>query len=73
MGISTPASRESSSSTRARLGRLPAGMRAVASGAAAALLLMLAAGSTLTVVALLLDLGDAANVLSRLHPDTSSS
>ena len=62
-----------SSSTRALLGRLPAGLRAVASGAAAALLLMLAAGATLTVVALLLDLGDAANVLSRLHPDAAGA
>jgi len=62
-----------SRSTRARLGRLPAGVRAVASGALAALLLMIAAGSTLTVVALLLDLGEAANVLSRLHPDAAGA
>ncbi len=58
-----------SPATRALLGRLPAGVRAVSSGALAALTLMLAAGATLTVVALLLDLGEAANVLSRLHPD----
>lgn len=62
-----------SASTRAHLGRLPAGVRAVASGALAALLLMVAAGSTLTVVALLLDLGEAANVLSRLHPDAAGA
>lgn len=62
-----------SPSTRARLGRLPAGLRAVVSGSAAAMLLMLVAGSTLTVVALLLDLGEAANVLSRLHPDTAGA
>lgn len=62
-----------SASTRALLGHLPAGVRAVAAGALAALLLMVAAGSTLTVVALLLDLGEAANVLSRLHPDAAGA
>jgi hypothetical protein len=62
-----------SPSTRTLLGRLPAGVRAVTSGAVAALLLMVAAGSTLTVVALLLDLGEAANVLSRLHPDAAGA
>lgn len=62
-----------STSTRAALRRLPVAVRAVASGATAALLLMLAAGSVLTVVALLLDLGEAANVLSRLHPDAAGA
>jgi hypothetical protein len=37
------------------------------------LLLVLAAGATLVVVALLLDLGEAANVLSRLHPDAAGA
>jgi len=62
-----------SRSTRAAVGRLPAGVRAVTSGTLAACLLMLAAGSALTVVALLLDLGEAANVLSRLHPDAAGA
>jgi hypothetical protein len=62
-----------SASTRGALRRLPAGVRAVASGSLAAVLLMLAAGSVLTVVALLLDLGEAANVLSRLHPDVAGA
>lgn len=60
-------------STRALLCRLPAGVRAVGTGAVAGSLLMVAAGSTLTVVALLLDLGEAANVLSRLHPDAAGA
>lgn len=62
-----------SSSTRELLGRLPAGVRAVTFGAVAALLVVVAAGATLTVVALLLDLGEAANVLSRLHPDAAGA
>lgn len=62
-----------SRSTRAVLTRLPAGVRAVTSGALAASLLMVAAGSALTVVTLLLDLGEAANVLSRLHPDAAGA
>lgn len=62
-----------SASTRASLRRVPGAVRAVTSGAVAACLLMVAAGSTLTVVALLLDLGEAANVLSRLHPDAAGA
>jgi hypothetical protein len=62
-----------SPATRALLSRLPAGLRAVSCGALAALMLMVAAGSALTVVALLLDLGEAANVLSRLHPDAAGA
>lgn len=62
-----------SPATRALLGRLPTVLRAVACGAVAALMLMVAAGSALTVVALLLDLGEAANVLSRLHPDVAGA
>ncbi len=49
--------------------RLPDSVRAVVRGALAAVLLTFAAAATLVVVALLLDLGEAANVLSRLHTD----
>jgi hypothetical protein len=62
-----------SPATRALLGRLPVGVRAVSAGSLAALMLMVAAGAALTVVALLLDLGEAANVLSRLHPDAAGA
>ena len=51
--------------------RLPESLRAVVRGAVAAVLLTVAAGATLVVVALLLDLGEAANVLSRLHTDAA--
>ena len=53
--------------------RVPETVRAVALGAVSAVLLVLAAGSALVVVALLLDLGEAANVLSRLHPDAAGA
>jgi hypothetical protein len=49
--------------------RLPESLRAVVRGALASVLLVLAAGALLVVAALLLDLGEAANVLSRLHTD----
>ncbi|QNN53736.1 DUF6350 family protein [Nocardioides mesophilus] len=55
----------------ALLDRVPAPLRAVAGGALACALLLLAAGSVLVVTRLLLDLGSAANVLSRLHTDTA--
>lgn len=58
---------------RARLADLPEAVRAVATGATAVVLLMLAAGSALVVTSLLLDLGEAANVLSRLHPDAAGA
>jgi hypothetical protein len=51
--------------------RLPDPVRAVASGAVATCLLLVVAASVLLTVALLLDLGAAANVLSRLHADVS--
>ncbi|MGZ8737383.1 MAG: cell division protein PerM [Nocardioides sp.] len=51
--------------------RVPETVRAVLGGALAVVLLFLVAGSTLVVAALLLDLGEAANVLSRLHPDAA--
>lgn len=47
----------------------PTWARTVLTGSLTAALLLLAAGAVLVVVALLLDLGTAANVLSRLHPD----
>jgi hypothetical protein len=50
---------------------VPAYVRAVAVGAVAAVLLLVAASSVLLAVALLGDLGTAANVLSRLHADVS--
>ncbi len=53
--------------------RVPETVRAVAVGALSVLLLVLAAGAALVVVALLLDLGEAANVLSRLHPDAAGA
>ncbi len=49
--------------------RVPVHARAVARGALAAVLLMVAVSSVLLAGALLLDLGSAANVLSRLHAD----
>jgi hypothetical protein len=49
--------------------RVPDMALSVAVGAASVVLLMLVAGSLLVTVALLLDLGSAANVLSRLHTD----
>jgi hypothetical protein len=52
-----------------RLPFLPEEARAVARGALGATLLMVAASSVLLAGALLLDLGAAANVLSRLHAD----
>lgn len=51
--------------------RVPETARVVATGAVSVVLLLVAAGATLVVVALLLDLGEAANVLSRLHPDAA--
>jgi hypothetical protein len=51
--------------------RVPRTLRAVAVGALATTLLLLAAAATLLTVALLLDLGAAANVLSRLHADVA--
>jgi hypothetical protein len=50
---------------------VPQALRAVAVGAVAAVLLLVAVSSVLLAVALLLDLGTAANVLSRLHADVS--
>jgi Family of unknown function (DUF6350) len=49
--------------------RAPETVRAVAFGALATVLLLAAAGSVLLTVALALDFGTAANVLSRLHVD----
>jgi hypothetical protein len=51
--------------------RVPEGVRAVLKGGAAAVLLLIAFAAVLLTVALLLDLGAAANVLSRLHADVS--
>ena len=51
--------------------RLPESVRAVVRGGTAAALLVCAAAAVLLSVALLLDLGTAANVLSRLHADTT--
>lgn len=51
--------------------RVPEHARAVLKGGAAAALLMVVFSSVLLTVALLLDLGAAANVLSRLHADVS--
>ena len=48
---------------------LPGWASVVATGAFAVLLLMLAAGAVLVTAALLLDIGAAATVLSRLHTD----
>jgi hypothetical protein len=50
---------------------VPPVVRSVATGAVSAVLLLVAAASLLLAVALLLDLGTAANVLSRLHADVS--
>ena len=50
-------------------GRVPQGVLAIGSGAVASILLMFAASAILVFVALLLDFGAAANVLSRLHAD----
>ena len=50
---------------------MPETVRAVLKGAIAATLLLVAASAVLLAVALLLDLGSAANVLSRLHADAS--
>lgn len=49
--------------------RVPQSALAIGSGAAASILLMFAASAVLVFVALLLDFGAAANVLSRLHTD----
>jgi hypothetical protein len=49
--------------------RVPEPVRATALGALASTLLVLAAASVLLTVALLVDFGSAANVLSRLHAD----
>ncbi len=51
--------------------RVPETVRAILKGALAAALLLVAFAAVLLAVALLLDLGAAANVLSRLHADTS--
>jgi len=50
---------------------LPEHVRAVVKGAVAAAMLVVAAAAVLLTVALALDLGSAANVLSRLHADTA--
>ena len=50
--------------------RVPETVRAVLKGGAAATLLLAAASAVLLAAALMLDLGSAANVLSRLHADT---
>ena len=50
---------------------VPESVRAIAAGAFATVLLLFVASSVLLAVALLLDLGTAANVLSRLHADVS--
>ncbi len=50
---------------------VPESVRAIAAGAIATVLLLFVASSVLLAVALLLDLGTAANVLSRLHADVS--
>lgn len=52
-------------------GRVPDFAVAVGTGAASVVLLMLASGALLVTLALALDLGPAANVLSRLHADAS--
>jgi hypothetical protein len=51
--------------------KVPETVRAVLKGGLAATLLLTAASAVLLAVALLLDLGSAANVLSRLHADAS--
>jgi len=51
--------------------RVPETARAVAFGALATVLLLVAAAAVLLTVALALDFGSAANVLSRLHVDTA--
>ena len=51
--------------------RVPETVRAVGVGALATALVLVVAASLLLAVALLLDLGTAANVLSRLHADVS--
>jgi hypothetical protein len=51
--------------------RVPQAVRAVTVGALAAAMLLVAAASVLLTVALLMDLGTAANVLSRLHAGVS--
>ena len=53
--------------------RLPGTVRAVALGTVSVVLLLLAAGAFLVVTALALDLGEAANVLSRLHTDATGA
>jgi hypothetical protein len=50
---------------------IPEAARAVMLGAVASALLLFAAASVLLTVALLMDLGSAANVLSRLHADVA--
>ncbi len=50
---------------------VPETVRAIAAGAIATVLLLVVASSVLVAVSLLLDLGTAANVLSRLHADVS--
>jgi hypothetical protein len=51
--------------------RVPVGARAVGLGAIASALALFAAAAVLLTVALLMDLGSAANVLSRLHADVA--
>ncbi len=51
--------------------RVPDRLRSVALGAVSATLVLLVAASVLLAVALLVDLGSAANVLSRLHADVA--
>lgn len=53
------------------LSAVPETVRAVVTGAAATVLALVAAASVLLTAALLLDLGSAANVLSRLHAGVS--
>src|SRR4051794_3322955 len=51
--------------------RVPETVRAVLLGAVGAALLLVSAASVLVAVAMLVDLGSAANVLSRLHADVA--
>ncbi|HET7388654.1 MAG TPA: DUF6350 family protein [Nocardioidaceae bacterium] len=58
---------------RPSAGLVPATVRAVLTGALTAVLLLVSAGAAILTVALLGDLGSAANVLSRLHADATGS
>lgn len=58
-----------SGAARSLAGTAPAWAVSAATGAAGVLLLLLAAGAALVAAALVLDFGEAATVLSRLHAD----